>query len=187
MLMSIGQNVVEQAVAEFRSKRGVSCFAEVPDNLLMWSHYSDHHKGFCLEFRTDLDPFPKAFKVKYSARMPAFDLEPMLCSKDFDQVLDLFCTKSIDWQYEREWRCIHNEVGTAYTYETEALTGVYFGPEAAFSSIEIIALILAGQNTQVKFWRGQRSKSDFTVDFEQVTYTPHLEAKRLGLHRDVDA
>lgn len=76
---------------------------------------------------------------------------------------------------------MHKEAGTAYTYPAEALTGVYFGPEASFTSFEIVALVLAGQNEHVKLWKGKRSKSDFSVDFEPVTYTSHIEAKRRGL------
>ena len=33
-----------------RKKMGVFCLSEKRDNLLMWSHYSYHHQGFCLEF-----------------------------------------------------------------------------------------------------------------------------------------
>ena len=33
-------------------ERGVCCFSEKKDDILMWSHYADGHKGFCLEFIT---------------------------------------------------------------------------------------------------------------------------------------
>ena len=181
MFLSAGQDALDSEIKRFLSMRGVSCFAERPDNLLMWSHYAGHHKGFCLEFRTDSEPFQKIYPVKYTDRMPAFDLVPMLCDQNFDQIMELFCIKSIDWQYEREWRALHKEAGTAYTYPADALTGVYLGPEASFTTFEIIALILAGQNEHVKLWTGTRSKADFSVDFEPATYTPHLEAKRRGL------
>jgi hypothetical protein len=29
------------------SKVGVMCISEVPDDILMWSHYADCHKGVC--------------------------------------------------------------------------------------------------------------------------------------------
>ncbi len=29
---------------------GILCFTEKNDNLLMWSHYANSHKGFVLEF-----------------------------------------------------------------------------------------------------------------------------------------
>jgi hypothetical protein len=137
--------------------------------------------SFCLEFRTDSEPFQKIYPVKYSDQMPNFELVPMLCDRNFDQILDLFCTKSRDWQYEREWRAMHRDAGTAYTYPAEALTGVYFGPQASFTTLEIVALILAGQNENVRLWKGTRSRTDFAVEFEPVTYTSHLEAKRRGL------
>ena len=179
--LRIGQTVLDQAIKNFLSSRGVSCFSEKMDSLLMWSHYSGHFKGFCLEFKTDIDPFHKIRRVHYTSTMPAVNMVPMLCEDDYEQVLDLYCTKAFDWKYEHEWRCIHDKGGTAYTYPTDALTGVYMGPEMPFSAFEIIALILAGQNENVQLWKGSRSKSEFAVAFEAVTYTPHIEAKRQGL------
>ena len=181
LLLRQFQGVLDDAVATFLSKRGVACFSERQDSLLMWGHYGGRFKGFCLEFRIDCDPFTKARKVKYSVDMPQVDIVPLLCDTiEGDSILDLYCTKAYDWHYEKEWRCMHNQAGTAYTYPPEALSGVYMGPDAAFASFEIIALILAGQNPDVQLWKGIRSKSEFSVAFEPVTYTPHIEAKRLG-------
>jgi hypothetical protein len=181
MMLRIGQKLLDTEISKFLSDRGVSCFSEINNSLLMWSHYSGHFKGFCLEFRTDLDLFQKLRKVRYTDQMPEVDIVPMLCDDDFEQVLDLYCTKALDWQYEQEWRVIHSQGGTSYTYPTDALTGIYMGPEMDFSAFEIIALILAGQSSHVQLWQGHRSKSEFAVEFEPVTYTSHLEAKRLGL------
>ena len=33
---------------------GVCCFSELVDDLLMWGHYANGHRGFCLEFDTQL-------------------------------------------------------------------------------------------------------------------------------------
>jgi hypothetical protein len=30
----------------------ISCFSEVCDDILLWSHYADGHKGICLEYKT---------------------------------------------------------------------------------------------------------------------------------------
>lgn len=180
LFLGIGHQTLDGELKRFVAEKGVSCFCEKPDNLLMWSHYGDHHRGFCLEFRTDLEPFEKSRQVEYSSQMPAFDLVRMLCDDDFDQMLDLFCTKAVDWQYEREWRCMHQVAGTAYVYPADALTGVYFGPRASFTSLEVVSLILKGQNEGVKLWRGSRSQTDFKVIFEPITYTSYLEAKRRG-------
>ena len=183
MLLRQGQSVLDEAVKEFLSTRGVTCFSERNDSLLMWGHYGGRFKGFCLEFRTDFPPLTKARQVRYAEEMPQVDLIPLLCSDEEDscEVLDLYCTKALDWHYEKEWRCIHDKAGTLYTYPAEALTGICIGPDAAFASFEILALIIMNQNPGVQLWQGRRSKSEFSVEFEPVTYTPHLEAKRLGL------
>ena len=181
MFLRIGQKLLDQAIAEFLSHRGIACFSEKKNNLLMWSHYGAHCKGFCLEFSSSADPFQRIKKVSYTQDMPVFDIVQMMCGDDFDPVLNLYCTKSIDWAYEQEWRVIHNQVGTAYGYPPEALTGVYLGPDMPFTAFEIIALILAGQNEHVQLWQGSRSKSSFSVEFQSVTYKSHLDAKRLGL------
>jgi hypothetical protein len=182
MLLRQGQNVLDKAVQAFLRKAGVACFSERKDSLLMWGHYGGLFKGFSLEFRTDSDPLSKARKVVYAQELPQVDLLPLLCETPESDVVDnLFCTKALDWCYEREWRCLHKDAGTAYTYDSSALTGVYLGPEASFASFEIIALILVGQNPNVQLWQGHRSRSDFSVVFEPVTYTSHAEAKKLGL------
>lgn len=31
----------------------MACFSEKPNNILMWSHYADSHRGFVLEYDTD--------------------------------------------------------------------------------------------------------------------------------------
>lgn len=183
LLLRKGQDVLDDAVKDFLSRRGVTCFSERNDSLLMWGHYGGRFKGFCLEFRLEHPPLTKARRVRYADEMPRVDLIPLLCAdeEDSDEVLDLYCTKALDWQYEKEWRCIHDKAGTLYTYAPEALTGVFMGPDAAYASFEIIALIVMNQNPGVQLWKGRRSKSDFSVIFEPVAYTPHVEAKRLGL------
>ena len=41
-----GKAAVRQAVAKFSEVRGVSCFSEMNDDLLMWSHYGGRYKGY---------------------------------------------------------------------------------------------------------------------------------------------
>lgn len=176
MFSDEGEPLMRIAITDFLEKRGVSCFSEKKDNLLMWSHYGDGGKGFGLEFSTSDDTFQKIRKVCYSDKIPEINIVTMLCDGDPDELIDnLYCTKSIDWSYEQEWRAIHNEVGTEYGYPPSALTGVYFGPDMQNAAIEIIALILAGQNEHVKLWKGSLSKVDFSVEFQHITYQRNLE------------
>lgn len=151
----------------------------------MWGHYGGKYKGFCLEFSTAYLPFSKANPVRYVNRVPDVSVTPFLTGSQLDAVKaakDLYLIKSASWFYEKEWRIVHKEVGTFYHYEAQALTGVYLGPEIKREALEIIALIFRGQNQSVKLYRGDRSTSDFKVDFTEIEYLKHLEVKDLGRH-----
>lgn len=153
--------------------KGVCCFARYPNNLLMWSHYSQKHTGFCLEFDTKFSPFNEARKVNYVQHFPKLNVEELLVY-NFSSVFTLLRTKCLDWGYEEEWRCIHVESPKVYGYQQESLTGVYFGSEMGVSAIEIICLILKGQNSNVKFWRGKKCIDRFGVEFDEFSYVAHL-------------
>jgi hypothetical protein len=89
----------------------LTCFTEKFDDLLMWSHYSNAHKGVCLEFNTTklIDAqFNCIFPVIYKRKMP--DFVKLDASKDpkFPVNVSLylyFCLiKLMPWKYESEWR-----------------------------------------------------------------------------------
>lgn len=181
IVMRNARQVLDNHTEQFLRERGVSCFSQCNNDLLMWSHYGGRYKGFCLGFSTDFEPFSKIRNVEYTGEMPKIDAVRALMDNDFEQMLNLFYTKSKSWSYEQEWRCLHEKAGTLFTYEAEALQSVFFGPDIDLESLEIICLILAGQNPNVRFWRGQRSNERFEVLFEEFTYTSYLEAKKQGL------
>ena len=166
----------------FLNTRGVTCFSELNDDLVMWAHYGGQYKGFCLAFDTAKAPFTKLRRVRYVKNIPQIDIVQFTVNENHDKLLDdLFCTKSISWEYEKEWRAIHSDAGTLFGYEADALQEIYFGPDIERHALEIICLIIQGQNPDVQFFKGKRSETKFKVEFSNFTYTSHTEAKRKGL------
>lgn len=180
-LMNVSQDSMNSLAEKNIRDRGVTCFSERNNEPLMWSHYADKQSGFCLEFDTGYEPLSNIKKVKYQSEMPILSITDALVNNNYDQFLELYCTKSKSWSYEKEWRCIHEVSGTKFTYETAALTGVYFGPEIDNEALEIICLVLQGQNPDVQFWKGRRSQESFSIEFEVFEYTSNLRARKLGL------
>lgn len=165
--------VMEQKTREYNESMGVSCFSEVKDNLLMWGHYADKYRGFCLGFRTGIHPFEKVKKIKYSRDLPTFDVVDILVNGNFDDALDaLFYTKSKSWSYEREWRAVHSTSGTQYVYNHEALDSVYFGPRIGTTERAEICEIVQEQNLEVRFFQGKKSPVEFKLEFEQFECPP---------------
>lgn len=173
---------INDAREKFLSNRGVTCFSERNDDLLMWAHYGGQYKGFCLAFDTSKEPFSKLRKVEYVETIPQIDIVDFTVNKNHNKLLDdLFCTKSISWRYEKEWRAIHSVARTSFGYEADTLQGIYFGPDIDRQALEIICLIIQGQNPNAKFYEGKRSDKEFKIEFNSFTYTSYSEAKREGM------
>jgi hypothetical protein len=166
----------------FLNTKGINCFSERNDDLLMWAHYGGQYKGFCLAFNTVKYPFTKLHQVQYIDAIPQIDIVDFVVNKNHDKLFnDLYCTKSISWKYEKEWRAIHSTAGTLFTYEADALQAIYFGPDIERHALEIVCLIIQGQNPNVQFFQGKRSETEFKIEFSSFTYTSYAEAKRKDL------
>jgi hypothetical protein len=125
---------------------------------------------------------PRKLKpVIYAERMPKINILPLVLHKDARQIMELFCTKSKEWSYEREWRYVHTKAGTSFGYTARALKAVYFGPEMDNQSRDLICILLAAQNPGVELWLGKRSDTEFRVEFTMAgDYTPLTLAKAKG-------
>lgn len=107
-------------------KVGILSLTEKRDDLLMWAHYANGHRGLCLEFATSIYEvfFGRAQPVVYSGERLMFDpREP-----ETKQVEKVVLTKSEHWRYELEWRILEHQNGEGlYNFPAETLTGVIFG------------------------------------------------------------
>jgi hypothetical protein len=158
----------ENNVSDFQ-QRGVACFSAKMDDILMWSHYADGHRGFCLEFDTTYEPFSKARPVIYAKTFPTLDAEEVaevFIRRNPEPQMKFLFTKSGCWEYEQEWRVLHREGGTAYTFAAEALTGIYLGCEMTDVHEEIVVRLLAGSPTHLYEMKPAGTK--FEVEWVQI-------------------
>ena len=110
----------------FFSKMGVACLSTDGESSLMWAHYAENSKGFCVEYK-----FDKNFQNSNYARadislMPViYSAEPFYKTFKFlyyfnPNKLHKFLYKNLlfkgdDWKIEKEWRIIHNVFGCEET------------------------------------------------------------------------
>jgi len=116
----------------------IGCFSTVPDDVLMFSHYADNHRGFAVGFDTRLllrsltnqnQPLRANIRpVWYFPSMPKLNLrtEPALCAT----------CKSDIWRYEKEFRVFIVNDGSAlapsslFDFDRSAIAEVIFGCRA---------------------------------------------------------
>lgn len=118
------QSFLKNTIDGILRQIGVCCFTTKPDNLLMWAHYADEHKGVCLEFDllADLEAFMLPHQVNYSTGYPYIDyldIERDACR--------LIYQKSTDWMYEDEYRVLKPGTHGPVAIRPQALTKIIFG------------------------------------------------------------
>lgn len=96
---------------KMKSETGIACLSESDSSLLMWSHYANNHKGFCVEYelleinnQLGFTPVPVIYsneKTVVQSVLPSPTKEKVI-----GLVFDGLTTKSPEWSYEREWRII---------------------------------------------------------------------------------
>ncbi len=115
-------------------------------NRLMWAHYGDNHKGFCLEYSTTNREFD-FYPVLYASKL--LDITPFFIQQqNGEQTTALlpFYTpmkKEDVWSYEKEWRYILVDTAKIKHKNLQDLipTAIYLGarinPDVKDSIIEI--------------------------------------------------
>jgi hypothetical protein len=112
---------------QFLEKNGVFCLSEIPDHILMWSHYSNSHTGICIEFESTSHAqfFELAQRVHYQIEYPILNI----IENSKDEILrKALLTKAKFWEYEKEWRIVgHDTPPGVYTFPAGLLKGVILG------------------------------------------------------------
>ncbi len=153
------------AMHEIKNALRVACFSADNRSILMWSHYAQNHKGFCieydfneLEYKDYLKPVQYVEKRPFVAGNFADTKEPGAGEIIFSTAL----YKSSEWSYEQEWRIIATKIeipfpeykGRALIYPLKNyITAVYLGAKADEKFEK--ELCTHYQGTSVKVYRMQ--------------------------------
>jgi len=130
---------------------GVYSLSKTPDDELMWAHYGDSHRGFCIEY--DLDELltfslseEAVIEVVYSAELPTITITDIL-HPDRNNILvrKILGTKSLSWKHEEEIRIISGAHGSR-KIDFRSVKGVYFGARSDSSFREKAMQELRGRN-----------------------------------------
>jgi hypothetical protein len=174
---------LESIIAEFKNS-GIFCATRNHDNLLMWAHYAQQHRGVVLGFRPDIerDSFLAILEpVQYTDARPTF-------YKPIDDMIEnngiftpsnvaklrhaLFHSKSTHWSYEEELRVViprEVPVGQSATFlrfYPHKLCEMYLGcrVDGTFRS-EIMAAAKA-LNSSIAIFDARPDKASYALNFE---------------------
>lgn len=155
-------NKVAKKVAQ---RKGIACFMSNCDNLLMWAHYADSHKGVCLKFDIleDTDFFSPAKKVVYAKDYPIYNY----LEKKNDFVNQMFFTKSKEWEYEGEVRVLKNKKDN-YQFKESSLKELIFGCNISENDKKTLTKIIRQYYPNTKIKQAVKNDSKFELKFDEI-------------------
>ncbi|HMS66895.1 MAG TPA: DUF2971 domain-containing protein [Saprospiraceae bacterium] len=173
-----------------RQYMGIYSLSKIYNDELLWAHYANSHRGFCIEYDSDyLNNKYRGFKkyelnVEYSDEPPSFDFEGLNSSTE-DKVKKIAGFKSKRWDYEKEFRIITDVYGEFY-YEPEALKSIYFGIRMSEENKQKIIKALEGRKItfydmvlEPNTYRFKRKINSITKPDEafNLNFIPHFITK----------
>jgi len=194
VLSFMARGLVARAAAQVDEAAGVLSLSALPDNMLMWSHYADCHRGICLELDVDAARLPRLSPVHYANDNPGFDeaveaialhqwnaerpglladMAYKVIANDLDRSSIYYWTgqwlyaKSADWSYEQEWRSVLDRSGH-FEFPAEALTGVIIGCSVRDESIDLLDQAFKRRQRTPAIYRARRKNGVFGLDIVEV-------------------
>lgn len=147
------------------------------DNILMWSHYSNFHKGYCIGLDTNLffDFVSKnytqfGFKIghaNYQLEYPHIDFSKL---REVKTSLIRCFTKHECWKYESEYRLVLNNLpNEVISYPKEIIKEIYLGCKMTDLHCKEILEFIKSQNLfNVKVFKMNMGYHSFCVQPKEV-------------------
>jgi hypothetical protein len=169
------EKIHQKIQRDFVLSSGISCFSEFNNNILMWSHYSCKHTGFCVEF--NINELIKAL-VNYNidnkidgllSRVIYKSNWPYLSGYDKDPWVDSLYIKSSNWKYEKEWRIfLPQENGIRMTLPPNVVSAIYIGLQTEPEKEAIIKKATAAKSYKINIFKAMKVANKFALSFKKL-------------------
>lgn len=150
--------------SRLNNEYGILSLATRKDNILMWSHYTNSHKGFCVGI--DTSQLYNSIQgmlshVSYSNNFPQLKLfvDPT------KTMIDILTTKSRLWRYEKEIRLIkHNASRKQFKLPKEAYKELIIGMNMPKVHTDSIISLVRKRFPKMKIYQSKMNLDKFKID-----------------------
>lgn len=147
-------------------RASVCCFSFTSNNILMWAHYADKHYGACLIFdnlvENKFSNIPDSRLTTVPVNYKPFN-EVNYFENKLEAIRNLFGTKSIEWEYENEYRIVILEPEGIVKFNPQFLTGIIFGLKVSDEEIDNFINTCKKQYLNLSFKRAVRCQDRLEV------------------------
>lgn len=99
------QKEIVDSIKNAKMKVKICSLSKTYQEVLLWSHYADSHKGICIELKVLEDIKIRCEDVHYETSIPHIFFPPI----EEPDIQSILLCKSNHWAYEQEYRCLLTE------------------------------------------------------------------------------
>lgn len=161
---ALGNSVIRAQLSGWRENVdaiGVLSLTERPDDMLMWAHYADSHRGYCLELDATIQPLSLAYRVSYAEGRPVFRLfDPNRA----DIIKRTLLHKADFWKHELEWRIVGPADIGPIAFPPQVLKSIILGAGVARQDETELRAIAAERELPVDFNRARLDEKNYRLE-----------------------
>jgi hypothetical protein len=173
----------------------ISSFSKIDDDILLWSHYANSHKGVCLGFKIseventfglyfeDEEIFqkphaPKNYQMLHNIIYSIDDKMPQQINRLKDDKRELYnflVTKQKNWSYEQEMRIIlptYSTSGRTFKFAKHCLSKIIFGMNISTKDIatikQVIDEVYIMKGFNVALFQAKPIKGKYAVEIQPI-------------------
>ena len=173
----------DQYKKDYNDNFGIYSLTSDCENIVMWSHYANSHKGFCVGFETK--KLNESFKIIFNQTGLIIDLYkveyqkeyPKLMIQDFEKndpeelIIKPLIIKSEYWKYEKEYRLIlTNNVNLPVQLYEGIIIKVILGCKMPDKHKDEIINILNKKRFKIELFEAKQSSDSFGLTFSHIAY-----------------
>lgn len=176
-LSQITDGVADKFTLKMQQSLKVCSFSESNESILMWSHYSSNHTGFCIEYNLEGIEYGDLrtrllFPVIYSSSL--FDItkyfKPQMDISEFNALIASIAAlyKSNEWAYEHEWRLIipAGIITDPSSFKMMTPSAIYLGSRMNDGDRQRIVEIALRKG--MKIYQAKLSRTEFKIEYDDI-------------------
>lgn len=146
----------------------ICCFTRTQNNLLMWGHYANSHKGVCLGFSAESSDL-NALDMHYTKEFTKANFFPF----DEDKLHHVFYSKSFEWEYEQEMRVVKNNLKDGrFIFNPQELISICFGLNINTKLKKDLLKIIKEKYKHIKVFQAQMDLNSYNLNYLEITFKP---------------
>lgn len=165
--MYTAATLLHEALHESLKGTGIYSVSDLCDNFLMWAHYADGHRGFCIEYDTS-GLKPDHFETVRYVDTHSGQLPFGATFQDWDSIKEaldeISLTKPRALAYEQEWRMVRVECHKhGRREEIPGVSSLIFGCSTPSAHIRALMTLAHNQFGVDEFTRMEKAEDAFSL------------------------